>query len=220
MLLTYVWLACPLTLLAANSGSNDPLVGVLVLIAVCLATAPATRAATIAAAAMTKFAPLALFPLLIRSWKAVAAAAAVLAASFGLILILDGGLGEFSDRAIRFQVERDSPFSVWGLYDLDALQVLAQLAAVGLIGVLALRGRRDPVGLAAACAAALIAVQLGVSHWFYLYIVWFLPVALVALAGGYVVSSGRRTGSIETALPGSSQRITTPISHGSSSAAL
>jgi hypothetical protein len=30
-----------------------------------------------------------------------------------------------------------------------------------------------------------IALQLGVTHWFYLYIVWFLPFVLVALLGRY-----------------------------------
>ena len=31
----------------------------------------------------------------------------------------------------------------------------------------------------------LIALQLGVTHWFYLYIVWFFPLVLVALLGRY-----------------------------------
>ena len=29
----------------------------------------------------------------------------------------------------------------------------------------------------------LIALQLGVTHWFYLYIVWFFPLVMVALLG-------------------------------------
>ena len=33
--------------------------------------------------------------------------------------------------------------------------------------------RRDLVGLAACAAAVLIAVELGVTYWFYLYIPWF-----------------------------------------------
>ena len=59
-----------------------------------------------------------------------------------------------------------------------------QLAAVGLAVIVAvLPRRRDVVTLAALGAAVLIAVQLGVTHWFYLYIVWFLPLVLVALLG-------------------------------------
>jgi hypothetical protein len=43
--------------------------------------------------------------------------------------------------------------------------------------------RRDLVGLSALTAAVLIALQLGVTHWFYLYIVWFLGPLLIALLG-------------------------------------
>ena len=41
--------------------------------------------------------------------------------------------------------------------------------------------RRGPVELAALAAAVMIAVELSLTHWFYLYIVWFFPLALVAL---------------------------------------
>ena len=36
--------------------------------------------------------------------------------------------------------------------------------------------------MAALGAALLIGVQLTMHHWFYLYIVWFYPLLLVALA--------------------------------------
>ena len=49
--------------------------------------------------------------------------------------------------------------------------------------------RRDLVGLAALRGAILIALQLGVTHWFYLYVVWFLGPALVALLGDHGTSS-------------------------------
>ena len=32
------------------------------------------------------------------------------------VAILDGGLKEFAHRTVGFQLDRDSPFSVWGLY--------------------------------------------------------------------------------------------------------
>ena len=38
----------------------------------------------------------------------------------------------------------------------------------------------------ALAAAVLIAAQLAVTHWFYLYIVWFLPPLLVALVAPLV----------------------------------
>ena len=47
----------------------------------------------------------------------------------------------------------------------------------GWLGVLA--------AAAATAAAILIAVQLGVSYWFYLYIPWFFAPAIVALLGIY-----------------------------------
>ena len=43
--------------------------------------------------------------------------------------------------------------------------------------------RRDLVGLAACSAAILIALQLGVTHWFYLYIPWFFPLVMLTLLG-------------------------------------
>ena len=38
---------------------------------------------------------------------------------------------------------------------------------------------------AALGAGVLIAVQLATTHWFYLYIVWFVPFVLVALFAGH-----------------------------------
>jgi hypothetical protein len=82
--------------------------------------------------------------------------------------------------------------------------------------------RRDAVSVAALGAAVLIALQLALGHWFYLYLVWFLPLALVALLAPYTVpaGAGRSTGSIDSASAGREpafERMTTAISHGSSS---
>ena len=40
-------------------------------------------------------------------------------------------------------------------------------------------------------AAILIALQLGITHWFYLYIVWFFPLVMVALLGCLPGAGGR-----------------------------
>ncbi len=37
------------------------------------------------------------------------------------------------------------------------------------------------IGFAALAAAVLIATQIAVEHWFYLYLVWFAPLVWVAL---------------------------------------
>ena len=45
--------------------------------------------------------------------------------------------------------------------------------------------RRGPLQVAALGAAVLVSVELAMAHWFYLYVVWFAPLALVALLGPY-----------------------------------
>jgi Glycosyltransferase family 87 len=195
--LAYAWAAFPFTLFTLNSNSNDSLVAALVVLALLVAHRPAARGAAVALAGLTKFAPLALAPMLwtyrdpddrrpqwrTMTWFAVAFGAAAL-----IILLpafLGSGLQTFLDRTLRFQDDRGSPFSVWGFRgNLDFFQHLIQLAAVLLAVIVAvIPRRRDVVTLAALGSAILIAVQLGVTHWFYLYIVWFLPLVLVALLG-------------------------------------
>ena len=140
-------------------------------------------------------------------------------------IALGGDLGTFYDRTLAFQNDRGSPFSVWGLYGgLGGLQNLVQLAAVALaVAVAFVPRRRDVVVVAALGAAVVIAVQLTLTHWFYLYVVWFLPLVLVALLAPYgepdSAGNGRSTDSIESARPGAEQRISTALSQGSSSAA-
>lgn len=213
LLLAYLWLACPFTLYAANSGANDALTGALILAAVAL---PAARGALGMAAALTKLAPAVLLPLLVRTRRDAFGAAAVLIPALALVAVLDGGLTDFAERTVLFQVDRDSPFSVWGLYDLPG-QLAAQVAVAVLALVVARRGG-DRYALA---AALLVAVQLTAGHWFYLYLDWLLPVALVALLAPYDPSPpARSTGSMEAAERGASpQRTSTAFSQGSSVAA-
>jgi hypothetical protein len=88
------------------------------------------------------------------------------------------------ERTIEYQANRGSPFSVWGLYGLHGPETVVQAAAVMLALALAVIPRRpDVIGLAAACAAIVIATQLGIEHWFYLYIPWFFPLVMVVLLG-------------------------------------
>lgn len=97
---------------------------------------------------------------------------------------IDPGLGTFWERTIGYQAGRDSPFSIWGQEpSLEPLRV-AILVGVGVLAVaLAFWPRRKTlVQVAALSAALLIGVQLTAQHWFYLYIVWFYPLFLVAMA--------------------------------------
>ena len=86
------------------------------------------------------------------------------------------------DRTIAFQFGRDAPFSVWGLYGWSLAQHAWQLLTVAfIVAAPFLPRRRDVVGLAAVCAAILLAVLLSVTYWFYLYLVWMFPALIVAL---------------------------------------
>jgi hypothetical protein len=193
--LAYAWVTYPFTLFALCTNTNDGLVTVLLLAALLVAAQPLARGALAALAGLTKFAPLALAPVLAlvpSPGRSRARTTALFCAGFGLAavaamspVLLHGNLHTFYERTVAFQAHRGSPFSVWGLYGgLDSLQAVVQGAGVGLAVVLALLPRRDDAaGLAAACAAVLIALQLGVTHWFYLYIVWFFPLVMVALLG-------------------------------------
>jgi hypothetical protein len=200
----YAWVSYPFTLFALESDSNDTLVAVLVLAALLCATyrssvGRSARGAFAAFAGLTKFAPLALAPLLathgLRELPPARRRRAL--ALFALAFVVAGGLASIPalrhdtlhtiyERTIAYQANRGSPFSVWGLYGgLHGLQTAVQILAVLLAVALAVVPRRpDPLGLAAACAAVLIAAQLGIEHWFYLYIPWFFPLAAIALLGG------------------------------------
>ena len=170
-----------------------------VLAAVLFAASPPARGVFAALAGLTKFAPLALAPLLathglrqLRSKRARVRALVLFAAAFLLTAALlsipaftHDSLHTFYERTIAYQDNRGSPFSVWGLYGLPGWETVAEAAAVALALALAFLPRRpDAIGLAAACAAVLIAVQLGIEHWFYLYIPWFFGLVALALFGG------------------------------------
>ncbi len=96
----------------------------------------------------------------------------------------DPGLGTVWDRTIANQANRSSPFSIWGQVDgLEPLRI-AILAAIAVLSItLAFWPRRKSITQVAALGAALlIGLQLTAQHWFYLYIVWFFPLLLIALA--------------------------------------
>jgi hypothetical protein len=95
----------------------------------------------------------------------------------------DGGLRELYDRTIGYQASRPSPFSIWGQVDsLDWLQTVLKAGAAALALLVAFVPRRPGLRQTAALGAAvLIAIQLVATHWFYLYVVWFVPFVFVAL---------------------------------------
>jgi hypothetical protein len=97
---------------------------------------------------------------------------------------LDPGLHTFYDRTIAYQADRDSPFSIWGqVPSLEPLRV-AILVAVAVLAVVLAFWPKDKklIQVAALGAALLIGLQLTAQHWFYLYVVWFYPLLLVAMS--------------------------------------
>src|SRR5437588_564493 len=117
-------------------------------------------------------------------------------------------------RTLAYQADRGSPFSVWGLYGgLAGVEGAVQAAAIVLAVALALIPRsRDLVALAAACAAVILAAQLGHDHWFYLYIPWFAALVLLALLGSLSPSPAR--GMAAASEPARSSRPAVAVSSG------
>jgi hypothetical protein len=192
--LAFAWLAYPFTLYTMNANANDSLIAALLVGVLLIATAPAARGAVLALATAAKFGPAVLAPPLAtgtgdRRWRQAAiftlAFAAVLAATI-LPFLPDGGLREFYDRTLGYQASRGSPFSAWGLApSLHFLQTAVRVGAIVLAFALALWPRRRSVAqLAALGCAAVVAIQVGATHWFYFYVVWFLPLFLVAVFAG------------------------------------
>jgi len=97
---------------------------------------------------------------------------------------VDPGLATFYDRTIKSQLDRTSPFSVWGQdHSLEWAQTLVKALAVGFaMLVVFVPGRRSLVQITALAAAVIIAVELTAEHWFYLYIPWFFGLVLPAVA--------------------------------------
>ncbi len=232
IVLAYAWAAFPFTLYASATNSNDALVALLLIATLLVAARPAARGAMAALAGLTKLAPLALAPLFARTPSDAAptrvrpgatsfvlyALAFVVTATVALLpVILGGDLRTFWDHTVAFQAERDAPFSIWGLWDgLDGLQTAVQVGAVLLALAVAIWPRRPTLIQMSACGAAvLIALQLGVTYWFFLYVVWFFPLAIVALLGRYgdprAAAAGERDGASAEAGRGGHEQLLDPV---------
>jgi hypothetical protein len=197
--LAFAWVACPWTLYAMNANANDGLIAALGIGAMLTLASPAGRGVMVALAAAAKFGSAAVAPLFAtgdgeRRWRSALIFSIAFAAAAALCLIPflpDGGLREFYDRTFGYQATRGSPFSVWGLApSLDFAQPLVRAAAASLALSVAFWPRfKTPVQVAALAAAVTIAIQLTATHWFYFYVVWFLPFVLVACFGEWTPRS-------------------------------
>jgi hypothetical protein len=189
--LAFAWLAYPFTLYTMNANANDSLIAATVVGAMLVLTSPPARGAMVALGAAAKFGSAALAPLFAtatgeRRWRSAILFAVAFVALTALLIVPflpNGGLHEFYDRTLGYQASRSSPFSVWGLApSLDFLRPIVRAGAIALAFAVALwPTRKTPAQVAALAAAVLIAVQVGATHWFYFYVVWFLPLVLAAL---------------------------------------
>jgi hypothetical protein len=167
-----------------------------------LVTSDFARGAMLALAGWAKFAALLLVPLWAgypearrltgKGWFAGGFLVAT-AAAFSLLLLEPSpahAARVFWDRTFGWQVGRDSPFSIWGwgqyhaagIPDLGvAQQVVLGLVAFGAVACYFVPRRKTPLQLAALTALLLIAFELALTHWFYLYIPWFFPFVIFAV---------------------------------------
>ena len=196
VLLLYAWVAYPFSLYALSSNTNDSLVAAMVVLALLVMSSAPARGAVAALAGLTKFAPFALAPLLLRgtgerprerSAAAFIAAFGVAAFAAMLPVLLNGDLDFFWHDSVAYQSSRVTPFSLWGIYGgLGVLQHFLEGATVGAAILFAfVPERRGIVEVAALAAVILIALQIVGNYWLYPYLVWFFPLVAVALFAGH-----------------------------------
>ncbi len=204
IVLAYCWLAFPFTLYCDALGLNDPILAAALVGTLLAAAAPLRRGAAAALAVWVKFSPLALLPLLATHGASTQARGRVLRFCFALLLVsallfipalLHGSLATFASRSFGFQTGRPPFVSIWSVliqrFSVSAPSIVtasrvAHGVLAALTGALALalpriRRRTDVVGLAAACAALMIALELCLSYYAFSYVLWFAPLVLVAL---------------------------------------
>jgi hypothetical protein len=191
IVLAYAWASYPYSLFVMNSNANDSLVAMLLTYSFLALSSSRLRGATLALASAAKFAPLALVPLLAscstrrQTLLRFLVAITVVTLIVMLPVLLGSGVSRFYDRTVGFQLGRESPFSIWGQEGgLEVMQDLVKALTLALAVLVAFVPRRkSELQVAALGAAVLIAIQLSLTHWFYLYIVWFIPFVLIALFG-------------------------------------
>ncbi len=230
-LLAFGWTAYPFTAYTLNANTNDAIMPAFLVLGFWLVSSDWARGGAVALAGWTKFGALLLAPLwaayprleLRRLARFAAAFAVATLLAFAILLLEPDVLRAvrvFWERTVGYQVGRDSPFSLWGwgqyhargIPDLGFLQPVVSAGAVALALLVAFVPRRKgPVELAALTAAVLVAVQLTLTHWFYLYVPWVLPFVLLWLLlpeGESDQSTDTRTASIPSARPESGSHST------------
>jgi hypothetical protein len=192
LLFGWAFAAYPMSLLGLMVSTNDGLIALLLVLVLLALNSRVGRGALLGLATAAKFIPGLLLPLLAvgplrgqpRRSAPVVAAFTIVVAGLVAIFLPPGGLSEFWNHTIGYQLGRSDIFSLWALHPTlaplkDVVEAGGLLLACGL--AFWPRGERGPVQVSALMAAIVIAAQLPAVHWFYYYIVWFLPLVLVAV---------------------------------------
>ncbi|MFL5927150.1 MAG: hypothetical protein ACJ77E_09455 [Gaiellaceae bacterium] len=198
----FAWAAWPFTQYASSSNTNDSIAPALLIFGFLVLTSDFGRGALVALSGWTKFASLLVLPLWLgypearRPPRIASALVGFVAASAVVFFVLflepspAHAARVFFDRTVRYQIGRDSPFSIWdwgqyhakGMPDLQPVQrVLEVLLLAGAVALAWFPRRRSPLRMAALTAAVLIGFELVLTHWFYLYLPWFFPFVVLAL---------------------------------------
>ncbi len=210
--LAYLWAAFPFTTFVMSSNSNDALVALSIVICLLVMRWAWARGLAGGLAGLTKFAPLGLAPILMRGLGeppprrslvrfAVMYALGIIVPLLPVVLSHDWHY--FWRDSISYQASRPAPFSIWGLWGGSITSTaqtllipqriwLGAVIAFGLVAGVWPRGERTLVEVGALGAAVIIGLQCSISYWFYLYIVWFLPLVFVALVLAHPTTAGER----------------------------
>lgn len=199
------WAAFPYTTLLIASNTNDALVPLFVIWALVGLSSPIARGAALSLGTMAKFAPALLLPAFARSLgpmrlRAVLLYSAVMIAVAALVLVPvlpDGGLREFWNTTLGFQLGRTSPLSLWQREpSLQWLQTVLKAALAAVAIAAAFVPRRRTVGQVAAISGALLAgSQLIANYWIYFYAAWLVPFVVIAAAVEYRTGQASATSS-------------------------
>jgi hypothetical protein len=206
--LAFAWTAYPFTQYVSSSNTNDAILPAFLVWGFWLASSPWARGALVALSVLTKFASLIVAPLWLtyRGSRAAFAAGFALASAAALaVLLLEPNLVDaartFVERTVGWQLGRESPFSLWGwgqyhaagIPDLHLVQrVLQVLLGGAAVAVAFVPRRKSPLQLAALTGALLVGFELVLTHWFYLYIVWFFPFAAICLLAAAPAAAAAR----------------------------
>ena len=200
--LAFGWVAYPFTTYALLANSNDALMPAALVWGFWLASAPAARGAALAVASWTKFAALLLAPLWLSYPAACVRGASPGSPSGSRPRRRSPSRSSSSSRLSQTRRARSGSGrsrsssgasrrsrSGAGVSTRHAGSRISprsrRVVQVGVI-VLALAAavvprEKGPLELAALTAAVLLAFELSLTHWFYLYLPWVLPFVLLAV---------------------------------------